>query len=76
MKYNLSEETKRNISYLFEQKLGITYEEFENLDIEIQKELLKKHKDKNTDFVKRTKEKDLELGKPNRNKILSLFKKK
>ena len=76
MKYNLSEETKRNISYLFEQKLGITYEEFENLDIEKQKELLKKHKDKNTDFVKRTKEKDLELGKPNRKKILSLFKKK
>lgn len=53
MKYNLSEETKKNINYVFKEKLGITYDEFDKLEIEEQRELLKEHKknNKKTEYV-------------------------
>ena len=47
MKYSLSEETKKNINYAFKEKLGITYDEFEKLDIDEQQKLIKEQRKNN-----------------------------
>lgn len=53
--YELKEETKRNIDYIFEKTLGIKYEEYEKLDCDEQKKLIteyhKKNKSKNSNEV-------------------------
>ena len=53
--YELKDETKRNINYIFEKTLGIKYEEYEKLDCDEQRKLIveyhKKHKGKNSNEV-------------------------
>lgn len=53
--YELKDETKRNIDYIFEKTLGIKYEEYEKLDCDEQRKLIveyhKKNKSKNSNEV-------------------------
>ena len=47
--HELSNKTKKNIEYIIERKLGITYEEYEKLDFDEQQKLISKyHKERKT----------------------------